>query len=200
MLKEYICTVPEPVEPVYGKWTPSRTPRTRAQHRAAALYRAALQQSIAQTASPTPQHPPTRRNLEYGTPVTQQTTAPVVTAQQTTAQNSSADNCSGGNSSTDNCPGGHSSADNCPGGHSSADNWPGGHSSAVNCCINSYNRSSIPFHNGTGSRNQYSWCSTEWHKHKVLLVFNRVVHLVFHRVAQKMVHKVQWVLKKSVHL
>ena len=38
MLKEYICTVPEPVEPVYGKWTPSRTPRTRAQHRAAALY------------------------------------------------------------------------------------------------------------------------------------------------------------------
>ena len=85
MLKEYINKVPEPVEPVVGKWTPSRgSPHTRAQHRAADLYRAALQKSAAETASPTPQHqPPTRRNLEYQTPI--QPIPQVVTPQQTSA-------------------------------------------------------------------------------------------------------------------
>ena len=85
MLKEYINKVPEPIQPVVGKWTPSRgSPRTRAQHRAADLYRAALQKSAAETASPTPQHqPPTHRNLEYQTPL--QPIPQVVTPQQTSA-------------------------------------------------------------------------------------------------------------------
>ena len=48
-MRQYISSIPEPNLQQRGIWTPTRTPRTRAQHRAAAAY-FATQQAI--TASP----------------------------------------------------------------------------------------------------------------------------------------------------
>ena len=48
-MRQYISSIPEPNLQQRGIWTPMRTPRTRAQHRAAAAY-SAPQQAI--TASP----------------------------------------------------------------------------------------------------------------------------------------------------
>ena len=49
VVRQYISSIPEPNLQQRGVWTPTRTPRTRAQHRAAAAY-SATQQAI--TASP----------------------------------------------------------------------------------------------------------------------------------------------------
>ena len=49
VVRQYISSIPEPNLQQRGVWTPTRTPRTRAQHRAAAAY-SATQQTI--TASP----------------------------------------------------------------------------------------------------------------------------------------------------
>ena len=49
VMRQYISSIPEPNLQQRGIWTPTRTPRTRVQHRAAAAY-LATQQSI--TASP----------------------------------------------------------------------------------------------------------------------------------------------------
>ena len=61
-MREYICAIPEPNLQQRGIWTLTRTPHTRAQHRAAAAY-LATQQAITASLFAVQTQEPVRRTL-----------------------------------------------------------------------------------------------------------------------------------------
>ena len=73
VVRQYICSIPEPVQQ-RGVWTPTRTPRTRAQHRATFGHLASQQASTASPVSIQTQQP-VCRSL-YTQPMTTGETAP----------------------------------------------------------------------------------------------------------------------------
>ena len=76
VIRQYICSIPDCPEPVQqrGIWTPTRTPHTRAQHRATIAYLASQQASTASPVSLQTQQP-VCRSL-YTQPLTTTETAP----------------------------------------------------------------------------------------------------------------------------
>ena len=89
VVRQYISSIPEPNLQQRGIWTPTRTPRTRAQHRAAAAY-SATQQAI--TASPfavQTQQPVCRTLYTQGISTFTQTTTPSTGQALTTTEKAS---------------------------------------------------------------------------------------------------------------
>ena len=74
VVRQYICSIPEPVEQ-RGVWTPTRTPRTRAQHRATIARLTSQQASTASPVSMQTQQP-VRRTLYPQTIITTGETPP----------------------------------------------------------------------------------------------------------------------------